>query len=72
MLYYYSQYTVTIAYLVYLSITVVYSGERPVNDYKFRDRQPDRLIDMAYRLVHVFKYHSRHKVRIHEMSSTIG
>jgi len=26
---------------------------------------------MAYRSVHVFKYDSRNKVRIHEMSSTI-
>jgi len=33
---------------------------------------PDRLIDMAYRSVHVFKCHSRNKVRVHEMSSTIG
>jgi len=38
MLYYYSQYTVTIAYLVYIIITVVYIGERPVNYYKFKDR----------------------------------
>jgi len=26
------------AYLVYMSMTVVYSGERPVNYCKFRDR----------------------------------
>jgi len=30
--------TVTMAYLVYISITVVFSGERPVNYCKFGDR----------------------------------
>jgi len=54
MLWYCSQYTVTIAYLVNISITVGYTTVKDQLLHYFRDRKPDRMIDMTRHSVHVF------------------